>query len=243
MTDLTDPLPAGVMAEVHRRLDGPYARVSRLSWNGSRMWLKRPEPWRGWRWRLQKGDPARAFEAELSALMRLDGLGVAVPRVLARGPQFLLVADAGPTVETLLSDPATPAATAAQAVEAAARALAGLHRRGGAHGRPYLRDICWDGRRAVLIDLETSRTRGGALRRGRDIVLFLASLMTHERGVALAPPAAAVLRADAGGWRAAGVLVALLAPLAPLARAVHRRRPRDREIAGYLRLIAGWRGL
>lgn len=236
-------LPEGLAQLVRRRLATAAGRVSRLVWNGRVYWLKRPETPRSLRWRLQKGSPRRAFEAECDALARLAGAGAPVPQVLAQGPEFLLVADAGRTLDALLRDPATPPETGGQAVTAVARALAGLHGQGLAHGRPYLRDLCWDGRRAAMIDLEYSPRHAGPLHQGRDVVLFLASLMALPAGRGLADAAARPLKSNPAAWRGAGRLVALMRPLAPLARGVLRWRGGDAEIGGYLRLVARWPAL
>jgi len=230
------------LAALRRLLAGPAVRVAALDWNGGRAWLKRPEVPASWRWRVQKGNPARAFRREVEGLRALAALGAPVPRILDAGPAHLLLADAGPTVDSLLADPAIPPEDQAAAVLGAARALAGLHGRGLAHGRPYLRDICWDGQRATLIDLERFRPRSSALRQGADLVLFLASLLSHPVGAGLARPAMAALRegAPAAALRAASAWVAALRLLAPLARRVLRRKPKNREIAGYLRLLELW---
>lgn len=233
------------LAALRRLLAEPPVRVAALDWHGGRAWLKRPEIPASWRWRVQKGNPDRAFRREVEGLRALAALGAPVPRILDAGPGHLLLADAGPTVDSLLADPAVAPEARAAAVLGAARALAGLHGRGLAHGRPYLRDICWDGQSATLIDFERFRPRNSALRQGADLVLFLASLLSHPAGAGLVRPAMAELRAatPAAALRAASIWVAALRPMAPLARRVLRRKPKNREIAGYLRLLDLWREL
>lgn len=218
-------------------LNRPRARVTRLDWQGRAIWLKRPELPSSLRWRLQKGDPVQAFRRELSGLAGLAAAGMPVPQVLDQGPDFLFLADAGPTLDAVLADPAT--ASDAAAVQAAAGALAALHSQGMAHGRPYLRDLCWDGTRITMIDFERYRPRAGALRQGADLVMFLGSLLAQPDGAPLLAGAVAAYRkaAPEAALRGARFWLAQLVPLAPLARLVCRLKPHNREIAGYLRLI------
>ena len=224
-------------------LNRPRARVSRLEWQGRRIWLKRPETRSSLRWRLQKGDPARAFRRELDGLGALAKAGMPVPQVLDQGADFLFLADAGRTLDAMLADPGTPpelaSEGASEAVQAAARVLARLHRQGMAHGRPYLRDLCWDGAQVTLIDFERYRTRAGALRQGADLVMFLGSLLARPAGGAHLHPAIAAYRMAAPDrtLRAARIWLACLTPLGPIARLVCRLKPHNREVAGYLRLV------
>lgn len=223
----------------------PRRRITRLDWQGHTVWLKRPEAPRSLRWRLQKGDPARAFRREAEGLRALAAAGVPVPEVLDAGPDFLFLADAGPTLAALMADPARPEAGIAAAVTAAARALGRLHAGGLAHGRPYLRDLCWNGARITLIDFERHRPRASGLRQGYDLVLFLASLLADPRGQSHLAAAVAAWhgQAPASAWRGARVWMALIRPLGPLARRFVRKRPGNREVAGYVRLLEAWPGL
>jgi len=248
MSDLPDSrfptLPDGLARALQRMLDGPALRVQPVDWGGARYWLKRPEAPRSLRWRLQKGDPVRAFHAERAGIRHLARLGAPVPQLVASGADFLLIADAGPTLEAVLGDPATPRDTARTAAVAAGRALGRLHAGGLAHGRPYLRDICWDGAQIRMIDFETFSSRTSAARQGRDAVLFLASLLSVPGGRAVFGAAVRAWRAEAPGSadRAAARWVAGLRVVAPLARALARVRGKQSEIAGYLALAKVWPG-
>lgn len=240
MSDVTSPLPEGLALELPRLLRQPGGRVQRLTWGGRAFWLKRPEARRkSLRWRLQKGDPLAAFGRERAGLAAARDLGAPVPRLLAAGPDYLVLEDAGPTLAALLAEGA-PAA--GPAVTEAAAALGRLHARGLAHGRPYLRDLCWDGARVTMIDLESFRPRNGAGRQGRDAVLFFASLLSAPGGAALFPPALAAWRteAPAAAQRAARRWVAVLRALVPLARPLLRLRRGSREVTGYLALARLW---
>jgi len=236
-------LPAPDDPELVRLIAGATGRVTALDWQGRRLWLKRPEIRPSLRWRLQKGDPRRAFAHEVAGLRLLAGLGAPVPQMVSAGPDHLILADAGPSLQALLADPATGPGTARRVVLAAARVLGDLHARGLAHGRPYLRDICWDGRAIRLIDFERVRARNSALRRGLDQVLFLASLLAAPGGAAQFDAARATLAATAPAavTRAVGAWVALLRLLAPAGRLALLSRPGNREIRSYLDLAARWR--
>jgi tRNA A-37 threonylcarbamoyl transferase component Bud32 len=246
MTNVPDPdgpiLSDALTRELRRRLDGPMLRVQRVTAAGAGFWLKRPEAPRSLRWRLQKGDPMRAFRAERAGLEELARLGAPVPRLVTAGPDFLLIEDAGTTLEALLADPATPPEHARAAVLAAARALGRLHAVGLAHGRPYLRDLCWDGARVRMIDFERYSRGNSSARQGRDAVLFLAALAGAPGGAAMVPEALAAWRAEApaSASRAAGRWVTALRLVAPLARGIARLRGKQGEIAGYLALTRAW---
>lgn len=242
MTDATAPLPQGLARALRRALEAPAQRVARLRWDGRLFWLKRPEARRSLRWRIQKGDPQRIFRQERAVLEELRARGAPVPRVVAAGPEYLLLEDAGTNLQSLLEGADTSPAEAGRAVEAAVEALARLHRDGLAHGRPYLRDLCWNGSRISMIDFESFRRRNGFLRQGRDLVLFLASLLATPMGTALFPRAMAAWQREAppASLRGAGIWISLLRPLAPLAQMALKRRIGGREIAGYLKLVRIW---
>jgi tRNA A-37 threonylcarbamoyl transferase component Bud32 len=238
----TAGLPAALAEDLRIALNGPARRVQRLARRGHGFWLKRPEHPRSLRWRLQKGDPLRAFQAERDGLEQLARLGAPVPRLVLSGPDFMLLEDAGPTLSHLLDDPGTPESVAKAAIGAAGTALGRLHARGLAHGRPYLRDICWDGAQIRMIDFERFSQRNGAGRQGRDAVLFLSSLLQTPRGEALFDTALAAWRAEApeAATRAATRWVWCLRLLAPTARAIARLRAKQSEIAGFLALTRRW---
>lgn len=125
--------------------------------------------------RLQKGPAPRLLRTETDILAAMAARGLAVPEVLGTGDDWLITADAGPTLAELLeTGHDTPDLT--RAFAAAGTALAQMHLAGCAHGRPHLRDVCWDAGndRACLIDLE----RGASLSSGmsgftRDLLIFV----------------------------------------------------------------------
>jgi tRNA A-37 threonylcarbamoyl transferase component Bud32 len=218
-------------------------RVSALDLSdGRRFWLKRVEA-PSLRMRLQKGDPRRAFEAELQGLLRLDKLGHAVPRVVDQGSDYFVIPDAGPTLRSLLWD---GEAGLEVPFTAAGTALARLHSAGIAHGRPAIRDICWDGTQVRFIDLErvTSdprTTRNLAL----DLMIFAHSIYAdgaHEVVSKCVEPlsnaALAAYRSDAPTevWVAATRLASQLRWLRPIADL----RPKAREWSALGPMIAAF---
>lgn len=237
-------LPAPLSAALSRALQAPAARVQAVTAGDRVLWLKRAETL-SLRWRLQKGDPQRALETERAALRDLGARGLPVARLVAEGPDYLVTEDAGTPLSHLLSDPAAAGAARpadlAAAFAAAGAALADLHRAGVAHGRPALRDICWDGHQARFIDLEAWRPGpSGPARMARDVLVLLHSVLVLRPDPG--PELAAALagwqrRAPAGLWprvqRQAAALGLLRAPV----RLLLRLRPRTREFAAALVLI------
>lgn len=226
-------LPGPLAAAVAAALAGPHRRVQAVRAGRTTVWLKRAERL-SLRWRLQKGDSRRAFEADRAGLHALHRAGLPVPAVLAEGADFLVLADGGPTLSLLLADPAVPAPARRAAFAGGGRTLAALHRAGLCHGRPSIRDICWDGAQARLIDLERFRPqRGGARAQAGDLVVFLYSILSYARaeGPEL-DAAAAAYRAEAPAdvWPAAQARIRRLRWLAPLARGLLRLRPASREL-------------
>lgn len=193
-----DPaLPEDLRRALATALREKPARVRRVSGGGQVVWLKQVEKL-SLRWRLQKGDARRAFEADLMALRDLSALDLPVPQILAEGRDYFVTADAGPPIAHLLLDPAQSATALRPALLAAGAALGALHARGVVHGRPKLRDICWDGRHARLIDFELYRR--GEARRSRmaqDMLVLLHSLFT------LRPEGRAEAGAALEGWLSA----------------------------------------
>lgn len=147
--------------------------------NGERLWLKRIEDL-SLRFRLQKGDGRRAFTNELNALHVLGKAGLPVPEILAEGPDHFVMADVGPTLAHLLRSSSVPLAKQTAAFRAAGAAIGRLHKAGYSHGRPAIRDICWDGDEARFIDLEQfSDQRRSARNRAMDMLVFTQTYITE----------------------------------------------------------------
>ncbi|MBK5925873.1 hypothetical protein CCR87_00620 [Rhodobaculum claviforme] len=196
-------------------------RVVAVQAGDRRIWVKRPERLT-LRLRLQKGSSDKSFAREAVALHELSGRGLPVAELVAATPGLLAVADCGEPLRTILRDPARPADERARAARAGGAALAALHGAGVAHGRPDLRDICWDGSRATLIDFEryTPGPASVALMRTDLVIMVFAAV------VALGPDAPELAALCAGyrraappePWQAAARLARGLARVAPLLR-------------------------
>lgn len=243
------PLPKPVATALRAALAQPSQRIKPLSLpGGGRVWLKRVEQATG-RMRLQKGNGLSAFVAEREALRLLHAKGVPVPEVIAEGPDYLLLPDLGPNLASLMQDPSHPAADRTAAFSAAGFALAGLHRAGFSHGRPALRDFCWQNKELRLIDLERFRNRKrSALVRALDVVIFTHSWFAIDHDTAPGPELDAALAAyrsaaPQGLWQALRRLTRLLAPLGVLARGIARISKPSRDVQAILPTLAYLRAL
>jgi tRNA A-37 threonylcarbamoyl transferase component Bud32 len=224
-------------------------RVRAIDLPSGKVWIKRVERL-GLRLRLQKGDPRRGLEAERAALKLLRAEGLPVVPLIAEGPDWIAVPDAGVNLQHLLRDASVGAVELQRALTAAARAVARLHARGFAHGRLVLRDICWDGAAARLIDLE--RFAGGKATRRQQAVDVLCLVQSWFTAVE-APGQdledfIATYRAAAGPAGAAilartGVLARRAAWIGWVARILSRLRPGSREAAAVPGALALMRGL
>ena len=149
------------------------ARISRLEYMGQFYWVKKEEKLSLLR-RLQKGVSGRAFEHERAALRELSQAGAPVPPIVAEGKDFFVLPDQGPSLKaihrgTIGNDPSLKD----RAFRDGAMALARLHAQHLSHGRPNLKDVCWDDGRVSFIDLENySDTRNTPRGQARDVVLF-----------------------------------------------------------------------
>lgn len=240
--------PASLQDVVDLAHGAQGGRVCAFNLPEGKVWLKRVERLTA-RMRLQKGDPRRGFEAERRALHILGDAGLPVVPVLAEGQDWMVLPDAGPTLARCLADPAMAPQARMTAFARAGQALASLHNAGFAHGRPVLRDICWDGSAARFIDLERFRPRrAGRLARAIDIVVLVQGwfIVTPQHR----PELDAMLNAyraaaGEGAITLARRIAQALRPLLPLVRLVQRLTPRSRDwravplTIGYLRHCAG----
>ncbi len=134
-------------------LSDPDARVQRFDHEGEVYWAKKSENL-SLKWRLQKGDPAAAFTADREGLQALWAAGVSVPDVVEEGTDFLVMRDGGPILSDLLVAQIGSTEDRIRAMEAAGSELATMHAKGLSHGRPAIKDMCWDGTRLTLLDFE-----------------------------------------------------------------------------------------
>lgn len=219
---------------VKAALAEPPQRVRRLDLpDGRRFWLKRVERLSG-RLRLQKGNPERTFESERAGLAEFAAAGIPVAEVVADGPDWLLMPDAGPVLSRVVGDPDRSEAEKLAAFAAAGQALGRLHWAGLVHGRPAVRDICWNGRDIRFIDLERFRHgRHGGVWQAADVLMFAQTCFTQwpEEGRWLdATLAAYGTNAPPGALDRVAMLARWLAGPGLLARGLGRLKPASKEL-------------
>lgn len=164
-------------------------RVERVA----RGWLKRaePEPKNPWRkvvrytttlvpWPLLRSTATTgdldSVRAEARRLRQWRAAGLPVPELLEAAEDHIVVAHAGESLrEWLAREPVV--ARRLEAVVLAARSLGQLHRTGFCHGRPFLKDLVYDGRQVTFIDLEEEPSKVMPLLTAqvRDVMLFIMS--------------------------------------------------------------------
>ena len=154
--------------------------------------------------------------------------------VAAEGPDWVLMPDAGPILPVVVADPARTEAEKLRAFAAAGRALGRLHWAGMAHGRPAVRDVCWDGSEARFIDLERfRRAKRAGFWQAADVVMFAQTAFTQwpeEPRWLEAALGAYALSAPEGAMAAVRRLVRWMAPVGWLAAVLSRLRPQSREL-------------
>lgn len=224
--------PADLRSAVSAALAHPVrTRLQPIDLPGGRVWLKRAEHL-PLRMRLQKGDPRRSLEAERQGLHLLARAGLPVPDLLAEGPDWLVLPDIGQDLARIARESGTARRRAV--FSAAGVALARLHDAGFAHGRPALRDLCWDGAAVRFIDLERFRPGVAPIRRRAfDLIVFA------QAWFSLLPDRRDGLDAAMTAYRAAVTVDTLVAAqrlarrlgwLATAASAARRLRPGSREL-------------
>lgn len=158
----------------------PPARAVQMSLGGRQYWVKCREDIKALRLRLLKGDAGRSFDREVAMLVAFNELGLPVPRIAAQSSDFVVLTDHGEDLTRVLKRPRVDPCAIMEDVGAA---LARLHARGAAHGRPCLRDICWSKGEVVFLDLEFgARVQAGPARQARDLLVLVHSLLSTRMG-------------------------------------------------------------
>lgn len=230
MTHTTDAPSRADLLHAARSL--PKRRLVRLMFEDRVYFVKMAEQHASLRWRLQKGDPKAAFERERTLLSGFRARGGAVPEIAAEDDQRIILADHGRTLDRIIAEGGEREAV----LKAAGKALADLHAKGLAHGRPSLRDLCWDGHSITFLDLEAgARLRSQPHHQARDLFLLVHSAITsaadaHQAGTAILT--AYRLHGDPAVWRATCTLARRLGWLEAIASPViwwHTRRRKHRS--------------
>lgn len=227
---------------VKEALSRSKARVQSLRLPDGRLfWLKRVERLSGLM-RLQKGNPSKAFEAEREGLDYLTSKGMPVPEIAMEGEDFFVLPDAGPTLIEVVDQKSD----ARQAFADAGKSLALLHWAGLVHGRPAVRDICWDGTTARFIDLERfSIGRRSGFWQAMDILIFSHSADVQwaddPRWIEAALQSYAQNAPDRAMRRARHLAWGLIW-LSALAWLLLKLKPNSRDIRAYRLTLARLRG-
>ena len=241
------PRDPEVVQALARALSEPAQRIRPIPLSdGRRLWLKRAEHLSGLM-RLQKGDPAKGFRTERDALLALKGRGLPVAEPEAAGEDYLLLPDLGVTLSEMLDDETVSEAERMRAFRAAGAALAVLHQAGLSHGRPAIRDMCWDGKALHLIDLERFEDRPRSRKAlALDVMIFVHSWFARRRGQGRGAELDAAIQSylaaapEGIGTEIAGLLAWVARPVAGLARLVLALKPKARDwlaIDGTLRYL------
>ena len=225
----TAPLDLSLTRAIADALAEAPVRVRMLETPAGRMWLKRVEHL-SLRWRLQKGSGRRSFEKDREGLHVLGDAGLPVAPILAEGPDYFVTPDLGVTLRALMSDTGASDDRRA-AFGAAGRALAALHVQGFSHGRPAVRDLCWDGAAVRFIDMEKFSARHHSPRHfAADMLVFVHSVFAAGGSEADLEDALTAYRSADGPWQASIALARRLRWIGPLTRGLLRLKPNSREL-------------
>lgn len=152
-------------------------RVVSFEFQGKRYWLKQVEKLTG-AMRLLKPNSTAALNKEIDVLNTLGHLGAPVPAVVEVGDGYMVVEDAGDTINHLLHH--TNQALWQPILNDASTALAKLHNMQLAHGRPALRDISWQAGEVKFIDFEANQQNDSIISQQiRDLLVFIHSLYRY----------------------------------------------------------------
>tara|TARA_Y100000590_G_scaffold348397_2_gene399405 strand:+ start:14676 stop:15413 length:738 start_codon:yes stop_codon:yes gene_type:complete len=160
--------------KVDEALSGPYKRIQKIIDNkGQCFWLKTTERMLGFKWRFQKGNTQRAFNKEKEAYKTMKKIGILVPEIICEGNDFFLTLDVGPTLDNILRDNDFNQSERKECFRSAGEYLARLHKKGFVHGRPALRDICWQNNQIRFIDLERMKSSKSSKSYAIDLLIFV----------------------------------------------------------------------
>jgi tRNA A-37 threonylcarbamoyl transferase component Bud32 len=177
----------------------PESRTMSGDYEGQRLWIKQSVPPKARIWHaLQKFlaavtdmpilratvSPGRheSLAAEAHRLGIFAERGFHVPKVVGLYQDMMVMTCAGPQLRAWL-DSTLDCNKRKQALTAAIETLADLHAKGFAHGRPYMRDMTWDGTKIGFLDLEEDpvKVMPLATAQARDVWIFLSAASRYAR--------------------------------------------------------------
>jgi len=182
-TNPPPPLPRRLLDAAHAQANH---RLYGFELDGKKYFVKRLEQHRTWRARLMKGDPARAMAREIALLKAFSHRGAPVPQIVAQDDTCFIMNDCGPPI----NHPAVANAAPEVIWRAVGTALAKLHALGLVHGRPAMRDMCWDGQKITFLDLEAgAKVKASTQDMTRDVIVLVHSILRegtqHPQAAAL----------------------------------------------------------
>lgn len=177
----------------------PQARTISGEHEGRTLWIKRPARPKARIWHhIQKlvamvsdlpilratvsDGGSHSLKMEAERLTQFKKSGFHVPDVLAVYDDIMVMTDAGAQLRAHL-DQITDTETRTANLKSAVNALADLHKAGLAHGRPYVRDMTWDGKKVGFLDLEENPVlvMPLATAQARDLWIFLSAASRYAR--------------------------------------------------------------
>ena len=129
-------------------------------------------------WLLIKTISKTTFlKEECEILQHLNNIGAPVPKLCGFGDDYLVLEDAGPTLNIWLNDETLSWAEKSHILHSAIEILINLHQQGIIHGRPAIRDIAWKDGKISFMDFEShSKSHNEHWLITRDMLAFLDSL-------------------------------------------------------------------
>ncbi|ATX65935.1 lipopolysaccharide kinase InaA family protein [Roseinatronobacter bogoriensis] len=154
------------------------ARLVRFEFEGRLYFAKKTEQHKTLWLKFFKGNPEQALRREAQLLKEFRARGASVPEILAQDDTCFVMADHGMLVMKAIKKGASPV----QMMQRIGQELAELHRLGLAHGRPVMRDICWDGQNLTFLDLEAgAKLQATQYDKARDVLLLLHSISVWKK--------------------------------------------------------------
>ncbi len=154
----------------------PNDRTSGFIYGGKKYWLKQTESSSIVKWLLMK-DSSANLNKEKIILKKLMSLKIPVPNVVNSGKGYLVLSDVGDNILYLLENKNLTHPEKQKILIKTSAALANLHKRGYAHGRPSIKDICLKNNKIYFIDFEESQLgKNINKQQTRDLLIFIHSL-------------------------------------------------------------------
>lgn len=176
----------------------PQSRVLNGELGGRKIWFKQATPPKARFWHyLQKflafilplpilrstvsPGGESALRAEIARMIHFKEQGFHVPTILAADQKMFAMTDLGPQFREVLDR--ADSKDYLPLLKIAIRTMARLHQAGLAHGRPYMRDMTWDGERIGFLDLEENPLQLMPLpaAQARDVWIFLSAASRYAQ--------------------------------------------------------------